>query len=141
MGQAAAEVYFCVARFVIKQGLNWYLKLYLSPDTEFPRSANDEGTSVSKPLEKERRNKKRKRQKSATETAERHNGSSVQDSFKAVAEERNYDASACRSLLSCLTEVIGLWDEQVIQGKIPKQALNLQHTSYIDGNYSYNTFL
>ncbi|RUS75005.1 hypothetical protein EGW08_017228, partial [Elysia chlorotica] len=130
VGQAATEVYFCVARFVIKNGLGWYKNLELSFGTGTQRKANDEVPSATKVLDRDTAKRKRKRQQSE-ETDDGHKISSNGASVKRAAGERSDVGRGWDSLLSCVSEVLDLWDEQVAEEKV-NQHLELVVVQILD---------
>ncbi|GFR91087.1 unhealthy ribosome biogenesis protein 2 homolog [Elysia marginata] len=119
VAEAAREVYFCVARYVIKHGLDWYKNIELKLRT--PDSNREESLTVTP------RKKKRKRVTSG-ETGEGQIDSSRQDNIKSAVDGRSV---AWDAVLGCVTEVLDLWDEQVAETKV-NQHLELVVAQIVD---------
>ena len=94
VGGAATEVYFHVARYVIKHGLDWYRTTEERSKSHDAMVAKEAGSVLASVGKKRKRKDK--------------------PSVPSGMGERVLVAQAWHAMLSCVTEVLDLWDEEVM---------------------------
>ncbi|GFO04418.1 unhealthy ribosome biogenesis protein 2 homolog [Plakobranchus ocellatus] len=121
VGEAAKEVYFSVAKFVIKHGLSWFQKFeqsYMVQDAE----RRHKGEKKQKEAEKRLRKRKRQPEDEKEEPAEEKRGSAqgmiIMGLVDQAGGDLGYVLEAWTALFNCVSEVLDLWEVQAADAKV-----------------------